>query len=88
MENQRNAYEKKLYAQIQEWSVDIVLLMIKADMARADEKIDYYKAIETLERKQDAVRMKLQVSKAAGARPWIMDLKRGAEKAWSEVRAA
>ena len=34
MENQRNAYEKKLYAQIQEWSVDIVLLTVKASMAR------------------------------------------------------
>jgi hypothetical protein len=88
MENQKNAYEKKLYAQIQEWSVDIVLLMIKADMARADEKIDYYKAIETLERKQDAVRMKLQESKAAGDRPWIIELKRAAEKAWSEDWAA
>jgi hypothetical protein len=68
--------------------VDIVLLTIKADMARADKKIDYYEAIETLERKQDAVRMKLQASKAANARSWIIDLKRVAEKPWSEVRAA
>jgi hypothetical protein len=88
MENQRNANEKKLYAQIQEWSVDIALLSVKASMARADVKIDHYKAIEILERKQDEVRMKLQESKAAGDRSWIMDLKRGAEKVWSEVYSA
>ena len=34
MENQRNAYEKRLYVQIQEWSVDIALLSVKASMAR------------------------------------------------------
>ena len=88
MENQRNAYEKKLYAQIQEWSVDIALLTVKAASARADVKIDYYKAIDTLERKQDEVRMKLQKSKAAGDRSWIIDLKRAEEKAWSKVQAA
>ena len=88
MENLRNAYEKKLYAQIQEWSVDIALLTVKAASARADDKIDCYKAIDTLERKQDEVRMKLQESTAASDPSWIIDLKRAAEKAWSEVRAA
>ena len=87
MENHRNAYEKKLYAQIQEWSVDIALLTVKANSARADVKIDHYKAIEALERRQDEVRMKLQESMAAGDRSWI-DLKRAAEKVWSEVQAA
>jgi hypothetical protein len=88
MGNHRNGYEKKLYAQIQEWSVDIALLMVKADLATAEEKIDYYKAIKTLERKQDEVMIKLQETKAAGARSWIIGLKRRAEKAWSEVWAA
>jgi succinylglutamate desuccinylase len=89
MENQRNAYEKKLYAQIQEWSVDIALLTVKAATARADEKLDYYQVIKTLERKQDEVWMKLQESKAAGASSWFIDLKRGTEKAWFEfLRAA
>jgi hypothetical protein len=67
--------------------VDIVLLTIKASMARADVKIDHYKAIETLERKQDEVRVKLQESMAAGDRLRI-DLNRGAEQTWSEVQAA
>jgi hypothetical protein len=87
MENDRRAYEKKLYAQIQEWSVDIALLTVKANSARADVKINHYNAIETLERKQDEVRMKLQESMAAGDRSWI-NLNRGAEQGWSEVQAA
>jgi hypothetical protein len=87
MENQRNADEKKLYSQIQEWSVDIALLRVKASSAKADVKIDHFKAIETLERKQDEVRMKLQESMAAGDRARI-NLNRGVEQAWPEVLAA
>ncbi len=88
MDTQRNAYEKKLYAQIQEWSVDIVLLKLKADTARADQKFEYFKAIKTLEHKQDEVKMTLQEVKAARARSQVIDLKKGMEKAWPEFRAA
>ena len=87
MENQRKTYEKKLYAQIQEWSVDIALLTAKASSARADVKIVHFKAIEALEARQDEVRVKLLESMAAGDRARI-DLNRGVEQAWPEVQAA
>ncbi len=87
MKDKRKAYEEKLDAQLKEWSAPIALLKAKADKAKADAKIDYYETIDTLQRKQDEARTKLQELKAAGDEAWE-DLKIGAEKAWSEVKTA
>lgn len=87
MNDKRKAYEEKLDAQLKEWSAQIALLKAKADGARADLKIDYYKTIEALQRKNDEARTKLQALKTSGDEAWE-DLKIGAEKVWSEVKAA
>lgn len=87
MNDKRKAYEEKLDAQLKEWSAQIALFKARADNAKADVKIDYYKSIDTLQRKQDGARTKLQELKAAGDGAWE-DLKTGAEKAWSEVKTA
>ena len=87
MKDKRKAYEEKLDAQLKEWNAQIALLKAKAANAEADVKIDYYKAIEALERKQDKVRTKLQELKAASDEAWEA-VKAGAEKAWAEVKIA
>ena len=60
MTDKRKAYEEKFDAQLKEWGVEIALLNAKADKARAEVKIEYYKTIETLQGKQEAARKKLQ----------------------------
>ena len=87
MKDKRRAYEEKLDAQLREWSAQNALLKAKADKAKADVKIDYYKTIDTLQSKQDEARTKLQELKTAGDEAWE-DLKTGAEKVWSEVKIA
>ena len=87
MKDKRKAYEEKLDAQLKEWNAQIALLKAKAANAEADVKIDYYKAIEALARKQDKVRTKLQELKAASDEAWEA-VKAGAEKVWVEVKAA
>ena len=87
MKEKRKAYEEKFDAQLKEWSAQIALLKAKADSAKADAKIEYYKAIETLQSKQNEAKTKLQELKTAGDGAWE-DLKAGAEKAWAEVKAA
>jgi predicted ATP-binding protein involved in virulence len=87
MKDKRKAYEEKLDAQLKEWSAQITLLKAKADTAKADAKIEYYKIIEVLQHKQNNARTKLQELKTAGDEAWE-DLKVGAEKAWAEVKAA
>lgn len=87
MKDKRKAYEEKLDAQLREWSAQTALLKAKADMAKADVKIDYYKTIEALQHKQDQARTKLQKLKTAGDEAWE-DVKAGTEKAWAEVKTA
>jgi hypothetical protein len=87
MKDKRKAYEEKLDAQLKEWGAQIGLLKAKADNARADMKIEYYKTIEALQNKQNEARTKLQELKTAGDEVWE-DIKTGAEKVWAEVKTA
>jgi hypothetical protein len=87
MTNKRKAYEEKFDAQLKEWSAEIALLNAKADKAKAEAKIEYYKTIETLQGKQEAARTKLRELRGAGDDAWE-DLKSGAENVWAEVKAA
>lgn len=87
MKDKRKAYEEKLVAQFEEWNAQIVLLKAKADKAKADAKIEYYKNIEALEYKQREAGTRLRELKTAGDEAWE-DLKTGAEKAWDEVKTA
>ena len=87
MKDKRKAYEEKLDAQLKEWSAQIELLKAKANKARVGAKIEYDKAIDTLQHRQDEARAKLKELKTAGDEAWE-DLKTGAEKAWDEVKTA
>jgi hypothetical protein len=87
MKDKRKAYEEKIDAQLKEWSAQIALLKAKADQAKADAKIEYYKTIEALQRKQNDAKAKLQELRTAGDEAWE-DLKAGSEKAWSEIKTA
>jgi hypothetical protein len=87
MKDKRKAYEEKLDAQLKEWNAQFALLKAKAENAKADTKIDYYKAIDALEHKRDEARTKLKELKTAGDEAWEA-VKAGAEKAWAEVKTA
>jgi hypothetical protein len=87
MTDKRKAYEEKLDAQLKEWSTRIALFNAKADKAKAEAKIEFYKTIETLQDKLDAAGTKLWELRAAGDEAWE-DLKTGAEKARAEVKTA
>jgi seryl-tRNA synthetase len=87
MKEKRKVYEKKLDAQLKELNAQIELLKAKADKAKVEAKIDYYKAIEASQHKLNDATAKLQELKAAGDDAWE-DIKNGAEKAWNEVKTA
>jgi hypothetical protein len=87
MKDKRKAYEEKLDAQLKEWSAQISLLKAKADNAKADVKIEYYKTIESLQGKQNEAKTKLQELKTADDEAWE-DIKTGAEKVWAEAKTA
>ncbi len=85
--DKRKAYEEKFDAQLKEWNAQISLLRAKADNARADAKIDYYKTIDAFEHKEKEARTKLQELKTAGDEAWEA-VKAGMEKIWAEVKEA
>jgi hypothetical protein len=87
MEDKRKAYEEKLDAQLKEWNAQIALLKAKAENAKAGARIDYYKAIDALENKQNKAKTKLQELKTSGDEAWEV-AKAGAEKVWAEVKTA
>ena len=87
MKDKRKAYEEKIDAQLKEWNTEITLFNAKADKAKAEAKVEYYKTIETLQGMQDKARMKLQEIKTTGDDVWE-DLKTGAENVWAEVNSA
>ncbi len=87
MINKRKAYEEKLDAQLKEWSAQIALLKAKADNAKADAKIEYYKTIESLQGRQKEAATKLQELKTSGDEAWD-DIKKSAEKVWAEAKTA
>ena len=82
--SRKDAYEKKLEAQLKEWKTDIDKMKAKADKADAEAKLEYYKQIEDLRTKQEAAQKKLTELKAAGESAWE-DLKAGIDLAWKSL---
>jgi hypothetical protein len=87
MKEKRKAYENILDAQLEEWNAQILLFKARADKAKVEVMIEYYKTIEALQRRQDEARVKLDKLKTAGDGAWD-DLKTGAEKSWAEIKTA
>jgi len=83
----KQAYEKKLEAQIEEWNADIDKLKAQAKKASADAEADYEKEIDKLESRRDDMNDKLEELKSASEDAWE-DVKDGAESAWSSMSDA
>jgi multidrug resistance efflux pump len=80
----KEAYEKKLQAQLDEWGAEIDKLKAKADKAEADAQLEYYKQIEDLRSMQQAANEKLAGLKEASDNAWE-DLKAGIDSAWDSL---
>jgi len=71
----KEAYEKKLQAQLDEWSAEIDRLKAKAESQEADVQLQYYKEIEELRSLQAAANDKL------------LELKESSDDAWEDLKA-
>ena len=83
----KEEYQRKLEAQLAEWSAEIDQLKEKADQAGADLKDEYYEQIENLRAKQQDARENLARLKEAGDDAWE-ELKAGANRAWEALSQA
>ncbi len=86
------AYQEKIEAQLKVWSAKIKELQAKAQVAKADTKIELQKHIQALKAKQEAVQNKLKELQTAGADAWEKakpELEKAVEhlhSAWENVK--
>lgn len=85
--SQKDAYEKKIQAKLDEVRAEIERLQAKAREAEADAEIEYNKQIDQLRKKHEALKSKLDEVKLAGEDAWE-DLKVGAELAYESLSDA
>jgi hypothetical protein len=89
----KEAYQEKLEAQLKEWSAKFNELRAKAEMAKADAKIEIQKHLQTLQAKQEAAHQKLEELKKAGADTWekakpgLEQAMDGLKRAWESIKA-
>jgi uncharacterized integral membrane protein len=83
----KEEYQRKLEAQLAEWSAEIEQLKEKADQAGADLKDEYLEQIENLRARQQDARENLAQLKEAGDDAWE-ELKAGANRAWEALGQA
>jgi chromosome segregation ATPase len=76
----KDAYEKKLRAELDEWHAEIEGLRARADKAEADARLKYYEHIEELRVRQEAAREKRDELQASGDDAFE-DLKAGVDSA-------
>ena len=83
----KKEYEKKLQAQLDEWSAQIDKLKAKAEAAQADKKIEYYEEIDKLKSMKENTNKKFIEIKNASDDAWE-DLKIGMDSAWNSLSDA
>lgn len=83
----KEEYQRKLEAQLAEWSAEIDQLKEKADQAGADLKDEYLEQIENLRARQQDARENLARLQEAGDDAWE-ELKAGANRAWEALGQA
>lgn len=83
----KEAYERKMRAQLDEWDAEISKLKARADKAQADAQLEYYKQIEDLRERQRRANEKLDELRQASDTAW-QDLRAGVESAWDSMAEA
>lgn len=83
----KDAYAKKVQAQLDEWDADIKKFKAKADGAGANAQLELQKQIESLSRKRNDAKDKFAELKAAGDDAWE-DMKDGLESAKDSLGGA
>jgi phage shock protein A len=83
----KEAYQKKLEAQLNEWDAKLNELGAKAQKATADARISYENELESLKSKRAAAHKTLEELGKRGDNAWE-DMKDGVEKVWDEMSKA
>ena len=84
---EKEAYQKKRRAQLREWQAKIEGLKARADKTAAEQQIKFYKEIESLRKKQEYARKKLDELESAGEETW-KEIREKVETARNDLKTA
>lgn len=84
MEN-KEMYQKKMQAKIDEWKARIDELRAQSDQTKARTKQEYLDEVEKLKEKKEDAQNKLDALKAKSGDAWG-DLKEGVDRAYSDMK--
>lgn len=83
----KELYQQKKQAQLDEWRAEVDKLKAKASGASADAQLEMNKQIKTLESKIEEGKTKLSQLAEAGEDAWEA-IKDGVESAWDSLKSA
>jgi uncharacterized coiled-coil DUF342 family protein len=83
----KEAYQKKLQAQLDQWKAEIDKLQAKSREASADMQIKYQEQIKELRERRDEMETQYDKIQAASIDAW-KDFKAGADQAWDNMADA
>ena len=83
----KEAYQKKLEAQLTEWDAKLDVLSARAQKATADARISYENELESLRAKRAAALESLSELRKRSETAWE-EMKGGLEKAWDDMSKA
>jgi len=84
--NEKELYNQKMQAQLDEWKADLDKLKARASKAEANTKLEANKKIKELEGKIEVGQTKLNEMKGASGEAWD-SLKSGFETAWNSIKS-
>ena len=84
---EKEIYEKKLQAKLNEWQAEIDKMKAKADQANAESQAQYQEHLRDLRNHRDAVHAKLKDVQQARGEAWD-DVRKGADAAWDSMSHA
>ena len=83
----KELYQQKMKAQLDEWKAEIDKLKAKASGASADAQLEMNRQIKALESKTEEGKAKLSALAKASEEAWE-SMKEGMEAAWSSLKSA
>ena len=87
MAGDKNAYEEKYRAKLDEWNAEIDKLAARARQANADARIEYQQQIEKLRGYRNDAEKRLVELRKSGDEAW-KDFRKGADRARDEMEQA
>ena len=84
---EREAYERKIRGQIEEWQAEIDKWSAVSKQSQADAQLKYNEQLKTLRERRDEAQEQLQKLQMASDGAWE-DLRKGMEDGWREFGRA